>query len=59
MTVKITQMCDNCGRDRSLDGLGKIGNTQTLEELENSEGWRKVRENKHLCKVCINGLVQN
>lgn len=55
--VEIKQTCDSCNVTRELT-LGLIaGVSVELGEAAESDGWRTVRQNKHLCKKCINDLV--
>lgn len=55
--IVITQTCDSCLEKRTLELRGPNG-PKDLEQAARSEGWRDVRDNKHLCKTCINDLVK-
>lgn len=52
MTIKITQMCDKCGRDRELDPR------RDLRFEVQVGGWREVRTEKHLCASCIDWMLK-
>lgn len=55
--ITVTQKCDVCKTERQLV-LKRHGSTRQLIEAAEEGGWREVRENAHLCKDCINGLVK-
>lgn len=55
--IKITQMCDACGRDRQL-ALSVNGSTRPVDEAAREGGWREIRKDKHLCKHCIDELIK-
>lgn len=55
--ITINQECDSCKSKRELS-IGLVAGIHVdLGEAVESDGWRTVRQNKHLCKKCINDLV--
>lgn len=55
--ITVTQKCDVCRKERPLV-LKRYGSSRQLAEAAEEGGWREVRDDKHLCKDCINDLVK-
>lgn len=56
MSVQITQTCNGCNKNRTIQ-LEGYDNETTLKKRCENNGWREVKNDKHLCAQCINDLV--
>lgn len=54
--ITITQTCDRCGATRELR-IGHYGQPRSVRDAGRKNGWREVREDRHLCDACIKGAL--
>lgn len=57
MSVKVTQTCDGCGKQRVLRA-GYRGQASTFNQAAVEGGWREVKMEVHLCPDCIDKAVR-
>lgn len=56
MTIEIRQCCNSCGLIRVIPVEFK-NRFNTVTNAGNSDGWREVEDNKHLCNHCIKRAI--
>jgi hypothetical protein len=54
MTIKITQTCNKCKKDRELTARSAQGGTFTFSPQDG--GWRPFGD-KHVCPDCVNQFI--
>lgn len=56
MTIEIRQCCNACGLIRVLRFM-PADRFQTVSGAGESDGWKEVEENKHMCDRCIKKAI--
>jgi hypothetical protein len=57
MTVEFRQQCDTCGLIRVLPVREK-NRFQGVRTAAESDGWKEVADNKHMCHRCIQKILK-